>query len=339
VGLLYAHCAHRGTSLFYGRVEDRGIRCCYHGWLFDTQGRCLDQPCEPQGGAQRDSVRQPWYPTQERYGLVFAYLGPPARMPFLPRIDRFENLGPDQELSARCDVAGQGYGDKTVPYATIPYNWFQFFENVIDHFHVWVLHSNFTQAQFSNKLAALPTVEFAQSGASFTYSALRTVDGRKLNRVGQAVLPNVSIIAPAAQLVPGPARKVVWAVPVDETNFLPFEVAVGTMDGELDAVPMTPDGKVWGQMSEAEHQAYPGDFEAQASQGLIARHSEEHLVQSDKGVIMLRRAVLKQVATVREGGDPIGVAFAEQDAWLRVEAGNYFSNLHETERDGSAVTA
>jgi phenylpropionate dioxygenase-like ring-hydroxylating dioxygenase large terminal subunit len=76
-GLVYARCAHRGTTLYYGKVEERGIRCCYHGWLFDVEGRCLEQPCEPEHGIKhRDSVRQPWYPVREHYGLIFAYLGP-----------------------------------------------------------------------------------------------------------------------------------------------------------------------------------------------------------------------------------------------------------------------
>ncbi len=61
-GLVHARCCHRGTTLYYGKVEERGIRCCYHGWLFDTQGRVLEQPCEPEGGLFRDKVRQPWYP-------------------------------------------------------------------------------------------------------------------------------------------------------------------------------------------------------------------------------------------------------------------------------------
>ncbi len=69
-GLLHPRCAHRGTTLYYGKVEDDGIRCCYHGWLFGVDGRCLDQPCEPEGGLHRDRVRQPWYPVQEQYGLV-----------------------------------------------------------------------------------------------------------------------------------------------------------------------------------------------------------------------------------------------------------------------------
>ena len=61
-GLLYPRCMHRGTSLFYGKVEDEGLRCCYHGWLFDTQGHCLDQPCEPEGGRHGAQARLPWYP-------------------------------------------------------------------------------------------------------------------------------------------------------------------------------------------------------------------------------------------------------------------------------------
>lgn len=71
-GLLYPHCAHRGTSLYYGKVDEKGIRCCYHGWQFDVQGHCLEQPCEPGGGAHRHRIRQPWYPVQELYGLVWA---------------------------------------------------------------------------------------------------------------------------------------------------------------------------------------------------------------------------------------------------------------------------
>src|SRR5580698_5060044 len=86
-GLVYPRCMHRGTSLYYGKVEERGIRCCYHGWLFDVQGNCLEQPCEPDGGRHREKARQPWYPLEEKYGLVFAYLGPPSKQPLLPRYD------------------------------------------------------------------------------------------------------------------------------------------------------------------------------------------------------------------------------------------------------------
>ena len=93
-GLLYPRCMHRGTTLFYGKVEDEGIRCCYHGWLFGVDGTCLDQPCEPEHGLHRDVARQPWYPVEERYGLVFAYLGPAEKKPILPRYDILEELEP-----------------------------------------------------------------------------------------------------------------------------------------------------------------------------------------------------------------------------------------------------
>jgi nitrite reductase/ring-hydroxylating ferredoxin subunit len=119
-GLLYPRCMHRGTSLYYGRTEERGIRCCYHGWLFDVQGRCLDQPCEPDGGRHRDSVRQPWYPVEERYGFVFAYLGPPEKKPVLPRYDNLESMAPGERLW--CSFGGFGStGDDTLD--VVPYSW------------------------------------------------------------------------------------------------------------------------------------------------------------------------------------------------------------------------
>ena len=70
VGVMDLHCMHRGASLEYGRIEEDGLRCCYHGWKFDTEGHCLDQPGEPLGSDYKDKVRQAWYPAEERYGLV-----------------------------------------------------------------------------------------------------------------------------------------------------------------------------------------------------------------------------------------------------------------------------
>src|SRR5207302_2251786 len=73
VGLLGLHCAHRGADLSYGRLEDGGLRCLYHGWLYDVAGRCLEQPGEPAGSTFCERVRQPAYPTEERGGVIFAY--------------------------------------------------------------------------------------------------------------------------------------------------------------------------------------------------------------------------------------------------------------------------
>ena len=113
-GLLTPRCVHRGTSLYYGKVDEDGIRCCYHGWQFDVEGRCIDQPCEPNNGAaHRHRIRQPWYPVEERYGLVFAYMGPPAKKPLLPRWDALEGLAPDETIFATDSSFSVG-GDDSI---------------------------------------------------------------------------------------------------------------------------------------------------------------------------------------------------------------------------------
>ncbi|MGA9365995.1 MAG: Rieske 2Fe-2S domain-containing protein, partial [Steroidobacteraceae bacterium] len=154
-GLLYPRCAHRGASLFYGRVEERGIRCCYHGWLFDVGGQCLEQPCESRNGAATARViHQPGYPVRERYGLIFAYMGPPASMPVLPRYNLLENLQPGEHLEA--DDSSIGSGGPTI----VPCNWLQHFENVMDPFHVPILHGSFSGSQFTERMNLLPQVGF-----------------------------------------------------------------------------------------------------------------------------------------------------------------------------------
>jgi len=120
------------TVLRQGRGD--GIRCCYHGWKFDVEGHCLEQPCEVDGGQFRDKVRQPWYPVQERYGLVFAFMGPSERKPVLPRYEALENM--DEGEFVEADDSSIGGGGPAV----IPCNWLQHFENVVDPYHVPVLH-------------------------------------------------------------------------------------------------------------------------------------------------------------------------------------------------------
>ncbi|MFI5269083.1 MAG: Rieske 2Fe-2S domain-containing protein, partial [Chloroflexota bacterium] len=87
VGLLDNHCPHRGASLFFGRNEECGLRCVYHGWKFDLEGRCVDMPNEPPESNFKDKVRTKAYPCRERAGIVWAYLGPPELMPELPEYE------------------------------------------------------------------------------------------------------------------------------------------------------------------------------------------------------------------------------------------------------------
>src|SRR5262249_14374962 len=139
-------------SLFYGKVEEEGIRCCYHGWLFGVDGTCLDQPCEPNHGEHRDVARQPWYPVEERYGLIFAYMGPPEKKPVLPRFDILEDCTADEEVIGQ--QGGAQTGDRSMPVA--PYSWVHLNDNVMDPYHVWVLHSTFTEHQFAAEFEVKP---------------------------------------------------------------------------------------------------------------------------------------------------------------------------------------
>src|SRR4051812_46406288 len=84
IGLMDEHCAHRGTSLFYGRNEESGLRCIYHGWKYDCDGNVLDTPAEPAGSRFKEKLHQTAYPTHEAAGVVFAYMGPRSLMPLFP---------------------------------------------------------------------------------------------------------------------------------------------------------------------------------------------------------------------------------------------------------------
>ena len=93
VGLLELHCPHRGTSLEFGLVSDKGIRCCYHGWLFDVDGTILETPGEPADSTLKDRLFHGAYPVREHQGLLFAYMGPPDNEPDFPILDTYDLPG------------------------------------------------------------------------------------------------------------------------------------------------------------------------------------------------------------------------------------------------------
>ncbi len=323
-GLVYPRCAHRGTTLYYGKVEEDGIRCCYHGWLFDVEGHCLDQPCEAEGGRHRDRIRQPWYPAVDHYGLVFAYLGPPERRPPLPRLDILETLG-DDEVLTNSQTAGLSGP------LVIPCNWLQLFENVMDPWHVFVLHSSLSGTQFTSAMAVAPRVSWEWDGDYGMHSVQdRDFEGKLFRRITQVLAPNVRIV-PSTQAGADPnafgaATGAIWVVPVDDTSTTGFGVRKAPLGPDGKPVPLrgaaTFEGKSWWELSEEEHQRMPGDFEAEAGQGPITLHSEEHLATSDRGVTMFRHLLRRHMNAVREGSDPPG-SLVGPDATVHVEAGNF----------------
>jgi phenylpropionate dioxygenase-like ring-hydroxylating dioxygenase large terminal subunit len=324
-GLLTPRCAHRGASLYYGRVEEQGIRCCYHGWLFDVEGRCLDQPCEPDGGARiRERIRQPWYPVEELYGLVFAYMGPPEKKPVLPRWDILEDLPADETVFATDSSFSVG-GDDSVKI--LPWSWLQDWENSTDPFHVYILHTSFSGEQFAPGAAVKPVVTWEYTDLGIHYKAYRKLpNGREFDRVQPLLFPNVMSVPDIVELEPGPATGMGWAVPVDDTHHRRFHAMRVPRNLTTRPKQMYTEKrpKPWLQMNEEERQRHPSDWEAQMSQGPITLHSEEHLVTSDKGIAMIRRRLREQIRLVQQGGDPIGVTFDPKKAVYKAGAGNFY---------------
>jgi phenylpropionate dioxygenase-like ring-hydroxylating dioxygenase large terminal subunit len=321
-GLVYPHCAHRGTSLYYGKVEERGIRCCYHGWLFDVQGHCLEQPCEPEGGRHRDKVRQPWYPVEELYGLVWAYMGPPERKPVLPRYECLEQLDEGEILEANDDSIGGG-GPQVIPC-----NWLQHYENLVDPFHVVVLHSSFSGTQFVEQMAVMPKVDWeVQPLGVRTVSVRKLPDGKTFRRISEAAVPTLRVIPSPRVGRYGPVESIGWVLPIDDHHYRIYVVGRVREIGDLARMRSRPDGKrLWEELSEAEHQRYPGDYEAMVSQGAIAKHSQEHLATTDRGLVMLRRFLQKQLEVVQQGGDPAGVSFDPAAGPVQFSAGNFLED-------------
>ena len=133
-GLIGLHCAHRGTDLSYGRVEDGGLRCLYHGWLYDICGRVIDQPGEPGGGANKAAIRHPAYPCQEAGGVILAYMGP-GEPPLVPNYE-FLTVAPEY---------------RTVVKVMYECNYLQGNEGNIDPVHLSFLHQILDEAQIARR--------------------------------------------------------------------------------------------------------------------------------------------------------------------------------------------
>ena len=318
-GLVYPRCCHRGTTLYYGKVEERGIRCCYHGWLFDVEGHCLEMPCEPNPtGAQCHRVRQPWYPVEERYGLIFAYLGPPQRKPVLPRYECLETLEPGEFVEADDSSIGSG------GIVIAPCNWLQHFENVVDPYHVPILHGTFSGPQFVEQMAAFPKVKFEYGRQGVKSTSIRPgPDGKSFRRVTEAVVPTLRVVPNPRVAQYGMVESIGWTLPIDDTHYRIYVAGRVREKGELAKFKSRYNGKAWAELTAAEHQRFPGDVEAQVGQGPITFHSEEHLMSSDQGVSMLRILLQKQIDIVAGGGDPLGVAFDDAGAYVKFDAGQY----------------
>jgi nitrite reductase/ring-hydroxylating ferredoxin subunit len=317
-GLLLPRCAHRGASLYLGATEENGIRCCYHGWVFDAEGYCLEQPCEPLSGLYRDRVRQPWYPLTEYHGMLFAYMGPPERKPAFPTYDILDEPLSEGEM-VLADDHSIGSGGPVI----CDFNWLQHWENVMDPFHVPILHARFSGMQFVEDMAIIPEVTYAYTDCGIRSTQIRPLeDGTTLRRVTEVMFPNVRIV-PSPKLTLGRTPWIAWVLPIDDTSFRIYTLGRVNHPEALLKARSTYGGKDWADLSEAEHREMPGDYESQKSQGTFELHSLESLSTTDQGVTMLRRSLRKQIERVAAGLDPAGVTYNAGEAEVAVTGGNF----------------
>jgi phenylpropionate dioxygenase-like ring-hydroxylating dioxygenase large terminal subunit len=301
-GVLHLHCPHRGTSLEYGIPVERGIRCCYHGWVFDVDGRCLETPGEPRGSRLRERVWQGAYPAHEFAGLVFVYMGPPDRRPAFPRYDSYAVPGHTLMPAARF---------------MLPCNWLQVKDNSMDPVHTAFLHALSSGYQFTEAFGVVPELDWVTTEAGMVYIATRRVGDLVWVRVCDFMPPNVHQFTREIEEAreAKPARRPViirWAVPNDDTQTTNFELA--QVDPAWGLTPEQVAQPGFGQSDDRpyeERQRFPADYDAQSSQRPIAVHALEHLGAADRGVIMLRRIVREGIRAVAAGQDPQGTRWRE----------------------------
>ncbi len=320
VGVLHRHCAHRGSSLEFGVIQEHGIRCCYHGFHYGVDGALLEAPTEPDRGARlRQTVCQGAYPALERDGLVFAYMGPPEEQPPFEAWDAFEKYE-DTELVAFSNV--------------YPCNWLQVLDNISDQMHTSILHqparlfpgntpppgidvAPFTLPSFK----AVPVIDYfpVRNATAMAFVAgRRTTDDLVWWRINECALPNMSHHAYLFES--GEERRlfhrvhmVRWYTPVDNTNTIifgwrMFGKAIDPLQkGRRDRVGWDDMDFLEGQVNNRTHeeaQRMPGDYEAIVSQRPIAIHAMENPTSGDVGVFMYRRMLRDAIRGLNPAAEP-----------------------------------
>jgi phenylpropionate dioxygenase-like ring-hydroxylating dioxygenase large terminal subunit len=321
IGLLGLHCSHRGTDLSYGRIEDGGLRCLYHGWLYDIHGRCLEQPGEPGGGEYRGTIRHRAYPCKEVAGAIFTYMGP-GEPPLLPNYD-FLDASPDHlyvsKIFHEC-------------------NYLQANEGNIDPVHLSFLH-RFLESQdggyrgvrgadeshynlVARNSAPLLDVEPAEFGARI-YTVRKLENDRQYLRVSCFVMPNLTAFPGQTG---GEGYSVNWHVPIDDRHHWKYTIvysAGAPLRKDLvnrERSELGPDyrlirneaNRFLQDRDAMQSKTYAGmgsgfqahDAFATASQGAVQDRSEERLVSSDKAIVAARKLMEKAIRDVQKGKDP-----------------------------------
>ena len=330
-GLIERHCAHRGADLAYGRLEDGGLRCAFHGWLFDVRGACLETPAEPEGSRLHEHIRQKAYPVAERSGILFAYLGA-GEAPAFPHFDCF--VAPSDYT-----FAFKGYWDC---------NWLQALEVGIDPAHASWLHKFFEDEDparsYGRQFRATPAdsempmskvlreFDRPEIRVERTDYGMRLQTLRKISE-SSTHLRVTNILFPQAFVIPMSPEMTIsqWHVPVDDYGcywysiFTSFGAPVDkeTMRSQRLRTYPAPDYKPifgrangWGFNPEEQRKStFTGmgfdinihDQWACESQGRVQDRTRENLGSTDKGIALFRRILVEAIRKHQAGEKPLMV--------------------------------
>ncbi len=319
LGLLGLRCSHRGTDLSYGRIEDGGLRCVYHGWLYDIYGDVLEQPGEPGGGEHRSSIHHPAYPCQEVGDVIFAYLGP-GKPPLLPRYE-FLTVSGDRRFVSKifheCNYLQSNEGNIDPVHLSFLHRKLE--ETEVDQYRVVRGGAASPNTLFGKDIAPTIEVELTDFGLRI-YTARKAGPDQVYLRVSNFILPNLSTFPGQTG---GEGYSVNWHVPIDGTSHWKYTFVFSRerpLQRELIArirSEMTPDYRLVRDKANRYSQdrdsmktkSYAGigfafqdhDAFATQSQGAIQDRRKEHLVSSDKAIVAARKLMLKAINDVKEG--------------------------------------
>jgi hypothetical protein len=274
-------------------------------------------PCETEEFRKRIDVWQPAYPTNEFGGLVFVYMGPPGTEPLFPVYD-IVDTGAGQDVVLR---GMRLWGDYAVGMVK-DCNWLQHYENIVDPWHLVMLHQRITGDQFRGALMqGAPRIGWERTALGVRYNLVKDLpNGNRFIRHAECIIPNAFLIPDIREAGTVPKRQerateLSWAVPVDNEHVRGISIVAWPLEnGEpsrgwrpgTDTVDDIRPGSLLARSYE-ERQRKPDDLEAQESQRPIAVHALENLGTSDSGIVMLRRLLREQIKRVQDGIDPINV--------------------------------
>ena len=322
LGLIDEFCAHRGVSLWFGRNEENGLRCPYHGWKYDVNGQCIDVPSEPAESGYCNKIKLKSYPLFERGGVIWVYMGPPEHQPPFP------------EFEFATVPAAQSYTSKRYQEC----NWLQAMEGGIDSSHVSFLHSGAlntdplfkgakgNQYNLSDKM---PVFEVVESEGGLYIGARRNAEtGHYYWRITPWVMPCFTMVPPRGD---HPIHGHFWVPIDDEHNWAwsfdyhpvraltheersAMEAGKGihvAVDENYRPLQNKNNDYLMDRAAQKKGSRYSGiegigmqDASLQESMGPICDRTKENLVSTDNGIIMARHRLMKAAKALRDKGVP-----------------------------------